>query len=312
MTINKLLPILLVSTCSIAAQPLSAVGAESEKDWVYLQNDELRVGLLRSHGGTIAYLSERDSDFNVLNHYDHGRMVQQSYYGDKDNSRWADKPWRFNPVQGGDFKGKPAKVTQLEATETTAYVKTIPRHWASGELLEDCTMEQWVKLDDMVLEVRYRFTYQGTTTHQPRHQETPAVFVAPELATLVTYDGNQPWTNGKLSRRSPGWPNESIGLTECWAAYVGPDGFGVGIYVPGVNKATCYRFQGSATSDCSYVAPLRTFALVPGLAFEYSAYFTLGDSAKIRNRFAGLKLHSGPQDKSQNENTGTTAFDVND
>jgi len=45
------------------------------KDWVYIQNADLRVGLLRSHGGAIAHLSSRTSDFNTLNHYDHGRLV---------------------------------------------------------------------------------------------------------------------------------------------------------------------------------------------------------------------------------------------
>jgi hypothetical protein len=271
----------------------SVVAQESKdtkqtEDWVYIQNADLRVGLLCSHGGAIPHLSWRTSDFNTLNHYDHGRLIQQSYYGDEDESLWVDKPWRYNPVQGGDYKGKAAKIVDFESTETSAYVKTTPRHWASGKLVNECTMEQWVELEGPVLRVRYKFTYNGDTSHKAHHQETPAVFVSLKLSTLVTYTGETPWTTAPLTRITPGWPNEYITLSEGWAAYVDEDGRGIGIYVPGTSEATCYRFKGGAGSGCSYIAPLRTFALTPDLSFSYTAFFTLGDTDTIRGRFAML------------------------
>lgn len=286
----SLIGIFVFMVASAMAQPPESKGPNQGKDWVYIQNSELRVGLLRSHGGAIGHLSSRSSDFNHLNHYDHGRLIQQSYYGDEDGSRWVDKPWRFNPVQGGDYKGTAATVVEFSSTETTAYVKTVPRHWASGRLVDECMMEQWLELEGPILRVRFRFTYQGQTAHKARHQETPAVFVSPKLATLVTYTGEQPWTAAPLTRTTPGWPNQPAVLSESWAAYVGEDGKGVGVYVPGTSEATCYRFQGGSGSDCSYIAPLRTFALTPGLSFSYTAFFTLGDSETIRERFA--KLHA--------------------
>lgn len=282
-----LLGLLAVIAPIAVAQP-SSDRAAARKDWVYIQNDHLQVGFLRSHGGAIAHLSAADSDFNVLNHYDHGRLVQQSYYGDADESRWVDKPWRYNPVQGGDYKGNAAELVEFRSTETTTFARTIPRHWASGELLTDCVMEQQAELHGPILRVRFRFQYKGTKTHQPRHQETPAVFVAPELRTLVTYHGSRPWTNGSLSRTVPGWPNEKVALPENWAAYVGEHGNGIGVYVPGVTEATTYRFRGGSGSDCSYIAPLRTFGLTPAVDFSYTAYFTLGDVDTIRERFKEL------------------------
>lgn len=276
---------MLVASVSVGQE---ANESDTGEDWVYLQNAELRVGLLRSHGGAVAYLSSPSFDFNTLNHYDHGRLVQQSYYGDADESRWVDKPWRFNPVQGGDYKGNAANVIEFKSTETTAYVKTIPRHWASGKQLAECTMEQWVELDGPTLQVRYKFTYSGTASHQARHQETPAVFVSPRLSTLVTYAGDRPWTNAPLTRTTPGWPNEYVTLTENWAAYVGDDDIGLGVYVAGVSEATCYRFEGSDASSCSYIAPIKTFALTPGLTHTYTAYFTLGNVDTIRSRFSKL------------------------
>lgn len=272
----------------VVAQSPESKEVKQAKDWVYIQNADLRVGLLRSHGGAIGYLSSRTSDFNHLNHYDHGRLIQQSYYGDEDGSRWVDKPWRFNPVQGGDYKGTAASVVEFTSTETSAYVKTVPRHWASGKLVDECAMEQWVELDGPVLRVRFQFTYQGQTSHKARHQETPAVFVSPKLTTLVTYSGEQPGSGAPLTRTTPGWPNQPVALSESWAAYVGDDGKGVGVYVPGTSEATCYRFQGGSGSDCSYIAPLRTFALTPGLSFSYTAFFTLGETETIRERFTRL------------------------
>ena len=287
--IHSLVGFLILTPLIAVAQKPELQDPKPLDDWVYIQNSDLRVGLLRSHGGAIAHLSARGFDFNALNHYDHGRLIQQSYYGDSDGSLWVEKPWRYNPVQGGHYKGIAAKVEKFKSSKTQAYAKTVPRHWAAGELLNECTMEQWVELDGPILRVRYKFTYNGRISHKARHQETPAVFVSPKLATLVTYAGEQPWTGGPLTRRSPGWPNEPVVLAENWAAYVGDDGKGIGVYVPSTSEATCYRFQGGAGSDCSYIAPLRTFALTPGLSFTYTAFFTLGDANTIRGRFT--KLH---------------------
>lgn len=282
---HKLLLLLLSVTPAALAEDSPPKPAE---DWAYIQNSDIKVGLLRSHSGAIGYLSAADSDSNVFNHFDHGRLVQQSYYGEADGSLWGEKPWAYNPVQGGDYKGHAAKLVDFKTTDTTAYAKTIPRHWASGELLDDCTMEQWVELDGPIVRVRFQFHYGGAKTHAARHQEVPAVFVSPRLKNLVTYSGEKPWTGGAVTSRQPGWPNESAVLSENWAAYVDDRQQGVGVYVPDTTEATCYRYQGGSGSDCSYIAPVRRFALTPDLTFSYTAYFTLGDVDTIRERFAKL------------------------
>ena len=280
--------ILGVPLVQLAASELEGTLSGGEKDWVFLENADVRLGLLRSHGGAIGHLSLVGSDDNLLNHYDHGRLVQQSYYGNEDGSKWVDKAWRYNPVQGGDYRGSAAVVEVLKSSDTTAYAKTIPRHWAAGDLLEECVMEQWVELHGPIVHMRYRFAYSGSQTHKAHHQETPAVFVSSKLETLVTYAGREPWKDGALTRRVPGWPNEAAQLAEHWAAYVDENDQGVGVYVPGVTQATCYRYRGGSGSNCSYIAPLRTFSIEPGFAFSYRAYFTLGDVETIRQRFHDL------------------------
>ena len=53
--------------------------------------------------------------------------------------------------------------------------------------------------------------------------------------------------------------------------------------------ATTYRVRGTGAGDCSYIAPLQTFALKPGLIFEYEAMLATGTAEQIRAIF--MKLH---------------------
>jgi hypothetical protein len=249
----------------------------------------LEVATLVFAGGAIGWLSAAGSDRNLLNAFDHGRLLQQSYYGGEDGSQWVQQPWRYNPVQGGDYRGQRAEVLEFALTDSTASVTTRPRHWASGQLLAECTMRQRVELIGPMVKIQFEFAYNGTETHPKYHQETPAMFVNPDYGSLVWYQGEKPWQDQPVRRVVPGWPNEYHRLDESWAAFVDDTDQGIGIYVPGVAQLTCYRFRGEADSSCSYVAPLHEFALLPGLQFNYDAYVTLGPLESIRRRFAQVQ-----------------------
>ena len=260
--------------------------AMQTEDWVYLDNGKLRLGVIRSSGGAIAFLAQSGSTRNLLNHFDRGRLVQQSYYGDSDGSLWDKRPWRYNPVQGGDYRGKSPRLLELRSDSTSLYSKSIPLHWATGTDLPECVMEQWITLEGSIVHARFQMTYSGTTTHSAHHQEIPAIFVDASLATLVTYTGTAPWTGAALTRHTPAAANEYIKITENWVAYVDAEDFGVGAYIPIATDATCYRFLGGSGSDCSYVAPITTFALKPGLKFTYDAYFAIGSAEQLREKFS--------------------------
>jgi hypothetical protein len=143
--------------------------------------------------------------------------------------------------------------------------------------------------------MHYAFEYSGQETHPEHDQEIPAVFVAPDLDTLVVYSGDKPWTGDELHRSQPGWPNEGRRITEHWAAYVDKEDFGLGAYVPVSDHLTCYRFgDGNAKKGaCSYFAPLTKFAIKPGLEWEYDVYLTIGTSAEIRKRFSDVAAEIG-------------------
>ena len=269
----------------VGAMPWCAVG-ESADDFVFLENRRVKLGLKKPSGAGIGWYS-RAGGPNLLDHYDHGRLVQQSYYGREDGSRWAEKPWRWNPVQGGDYTGRASEVLSLTRTDTTLHTRVRPRHWATGELLHDCEMEQQIRLDGTVAVVKYRFRYTGTVSHPVCDQEVPAVFLHPSLDTLVHYAGDRPWTDAPLQRSRPGWPNESRSIPEGWAAYINDKGTGLGVHVPIATSLTCYRFgsRPDAPSACSYLAPLVRFAVTPGLDFAYEAALAIGTVDEVRNAF---------------------------
>jgi hypothetical protein len=255
----------------------------------FLENDRVKIGVDLTSGGSVFWFSEKANGRNLLNHADRGRFIQQSYYGKADGSKWVDKPWRWNPVQGGDYKGRPAKLLDSKVTVDSLYVKSVPVNWAGGEDIEDCQMEEWITLDGEVAHLRFRFSYDGTETHPATHQELPAVFVDYALTDLVYYQGKSPWKGGAIKKNQPAWPNEYRDeLSENWAGFVGPDGRGVGVFFPGTTMITTYRHpgpEGPKGMGCSYFAPIRTMAITPGLVFEYDVFLTIGTAEEMRERF---------------------------
>lgn len=283
----------LVPVFASVVASVSASFAEEIDGKLYIDNGIVRLGAdLDKGGGSVFHFSKSPDGPNLLNHHDRGRYIQQSYYGDEDGSEWAGRPWRWNPVQGGHWKGRPATVLERESTTTTLRVVSTPVNWGGGEDVADARMEQRIRLDGDVAHIAYRFAYSGERRHAPRHQEMPAVFVDYALPNLIFYDGPNPWTGEEPRGIVPGWPNRQVDRTEEWSAYVDADGRGVGVYTPGSPTITCYRYEGDPGpegSGCSYFAPVRTLAIEPGGVVEYDVYLTIGPIAEIRDRFARIR-----------------------
>ncbi len=276
---------------SLALMPVAAWAGGNEP-YVFLDNGRIKLGVRRDRGASISYLSLSSSDHNVLNNYDVGRCVQQSYYGKADGSLWGDKPWRWNPVQGGHYLGTPATIQALEVVSDTLYSRTTPKHWATGADIPEMVMEQWITLDDRMARVRFKMTYSGTETHPEQSQEVPAFFVDSRLNHLVFYQGKRPGFNEALTRVVPGWPNESQSFDEHWAAYVDDHDWGIGLLNAPVAEATTYRYTpdgASAEAQCSYFAPVARFSIKPGLTYEYEVGLMVGTVSEIRA--AAVKLH---------------------
>jgi hypothetical protein len=267
----------------------------ADPDLVWLTNDHVRVGLKKSSGGAVFWISPAGSDKSLINSFDRGRLVQQSWYGQPDGSFWNKQPWRWNPVQGGDWKGKSSTILDQKHEPTTSWVRTTPVHWASGEDLKDCVMEQTVTLQDSLIHIRFRFEYLGQQTHPAHHQELPAVFVDSAYSRLAIYEGTEPWTGAAVRKIQPTFPNQYAKIPEHWAAYVNDQDVGIGCYVPRASELTYYRHDAKrpGPANCSYFAPISTLAVVPGFSFEYDVWITLGQLDEIRQRFQALHLSDG-------------------
>lgn len=291
---SLLRPLLTFAGIAFWALHLTAahVPATNAHDWLFLDNGVIKLGVKTNSGACIGWFGPSGSGRNLLNHYDQGRFIQQSYYGAPDGSLWNQKPWRWNPVQGGDWRGAPAKLLAFEATRTNLFAATLPKHWASGVDLPEVRMEQRLTLEGPVARLAFRMTYRGTNAHPVSSHELPAVFIDFALSNFVYYSGAKPWTGDAVTNRVPGWPNQGDKITENWAAYVGAGGRGVGVFVPGVTQMTFYRFNGKPGplgSGCSYFAPVKKFAITNGTDFRYEAFLTLGTVPEMRERFA--KIH---------------------
>ena len=287
---------------SLLSSPSNALDNKKKtgRDWEYLDNGVVRIGIDKSRGACIGYFAESKTKRNLLNNYDEGRFIQQSYYGRPDGSKWNGKPWVYNPVQGGYAKGKSSRLLKFSRDEKkkTISARIEPLSWASGVACPEAIMGVTISLDGPLARVRFRMDYTGKDQSVVRDQEMPAVFVDAELPNLVYPD------SGNLKRRVPGWPNERGKASESWVAYLDDKDWGIGIYTPGTETFTCYRFKGNGKtgptgSACSYVAPLRRFSLQKGLVVDYEVILTIGSLAEIRKRFATLKPL--PQKKRQRE-----------
>ena len=280
-----------IPPASKPAKPVARAAEFIPADWVFINNGQIRLGVKKTSGAGIGWLSRSGSTVNLLDHWDHGRFIQQSYYGKKDGSMWVKKPWSWNPVQGGDYQGHAAEVLELSSDKTTLHARIRPRNWAGGELLTDCEMEETIRLEGAVAVVKFGFQYRGTNSHPVRAQEVPATFVNPAYGTMVIYQGNEPWSGGALTNSQPGWPNESRKIPVGWVAWVNDQNTGVGVFSPIAKQLTCYRFGTTpqAKGACSYAAPLVKFAITPGMHFEYEIALALGTPDEMRAEFSKLK-----------------------
>lgn len=199
----------------------------NEKKEVYIEQDNLKVGMDLLTGGTLTYLEKTEYDgmsvdeiidknnqvqigvgyadkakteisshVNLINIYDAGREIQQSYYAgiggyglteeerkDLENgdggtqngytrniSYTADKNgyyWPYNPVQGGDEKNNFSQVIDYRKTKNELYCKVRSLDWAGGKSgghgnpdnnrVTQSYTENWYTIKDGMLFAKNRF-----------------------------------------------------------------------------------------------------------------------------------------------------------
>ena len=243
---------------SVAERDVPALEKE-----LYIEKDNLKVGADLAMGGTLSYLEktawedftideiinydnevyigvdakkkamrELSSSVNLINIYDAGREIQQSYYADVGGSmkeatgangydrRWSFTAtregyyWPYNPVQGGDEVCNVSQIIDYEVGNNYIYVKVRAMDWGNGYARPEYShlegyeavkggrttksyIENWYTIKDGMLYVDNRFIdWNGFTDMQniaPHTLEVPATYVVHPLSTYVCYNGNDKW-----------------------------------------------------------------------------------------------------------------------
>jgi hypothetical protein len=260
---------------------------------VYIQNKRIKLGVDEARGGGICFLCARGKDGtdgdNVINTWDTGRFIQQSYYGNQDGSTWNGTPWMWNPVQGGSWDGQPSKVVQMnKISESELNIQTIPRNWGGCGMCNNVLMTTNIILggegdpDAPFVRVSCKMSYKGTIKHKPRVQEIPACFFNACFSELVYKE----LKTGIVKREVPGPPGQPgngcmrDNADPKWVGYVNPQtGQSVFIRSPSATKLTVYRVDipgNPIASNCSYMAPLITAGFTPPCETSYTYKIELG------------------------------------
>ena len=297
------------------AMGMSLLACEAEAQYLdaSLNNATVKVGVnCTNYGGAIAWLSS-NGGVNLVNNYDKGRQIQQSYYAGTNvvaanqSSSWS--PWPWNPITVGDAYGHVSPVLILSTNAGQIYVKTQPMLWDRNNQMSQSYMEQWITLHPTltnVVVVDSRFTcfrdpndeWGGPVT---RNQELPAVYFVSALNTIKAYTNNLPWSTNALvtipnSPSSGTFPWVSYKPTEEWTACVDVSSFGAGVYTPIATTAFLAGKAGSASSwntydgSTMYIAPIANRAFTANSVFSYRYYLAVGSLSAIRSAF--YILHS--------------------
>lgn len=278
----------------------------------FLDNGEVRIGMDLALGGAVTHLSSRDRPANLINSADLGRQIQMSHYsgpwpfepdGKKPDPAWAGLGW--NPIQTGDCKGNPSRVLEHRNTGGELYIRCIPMQWPLNNVPGDCVFETWTTLEGPLVHMRFRCTSQRSdhTAYRASPQELPAVYTVSTLWRLMSYTGEKPFTGAALTHvpnnwHAP-WPWTRFTATENWAALVGDDGWGLGVF-----KEDTTEFHGGIHGDgrssnpkagsTAYVAPIHRENFDHNIVYDHETTLMVGRLEDLRLRFNGLARKSPP------------------
>lgn len=283
-----------------------------EPKMTYLDNGEVRIGMDLALGGAVTFISSKDHPGNIINSHDLGRQIQMSHYsgpwpfevGDKKpHKAWAGLGW--NPIQTGDCYMNPSKVVEHRNDGKELYIKCIPMQWPLNNVPGDCIFETWTTLEGPVIHMRYRCTNNRAdkTQYRPCPQELPAVYTISKLWRLMSYTGDKPFTNDALTHvkndyKKP-WPWTRFIATERWAALVGDNDWGLGVF-----KDDGGEFHGGTHGEgrsddpkhgsTAYVAPIHMENLDWNIVYEHRTEYVVGKLDEIRKRFNAMATKTPP------------------
>ena len=297
MTSRILLSSLLAT--ALACSALRAV-PEVTEDIEFLSNGNVTVGLDRSKGASLSYLSWGNYEKNAVNHRDPGRLIQQSYYAgirrdrreEGQGKNWS--PWSWNPIQGGGIKSWARIATFERVGKDSIYSETIPKLWDMPDEEAAAVMKQWTGFEEgfsNVIVVRCELVCDrapddpwGPARLNP--QEIPACYFTRNFNTAKSYLGKKRWRAEEVRSRTP-WskatpPKQAMAFFE-------KNGQGIGIFSPTASAGPHWNYGGNGgglsddpkAPECMHVAPIARIKLGPQSTYAYRYWLILGTEKEI-------------------------------
>jgi len=297
---------LLLSAILFAFLAVTSVNAELYK----ISNKALTIGIETDLGGAITWLSDNNVGRNLINCYDEGREVQQSYYsGPDDMCKWGAHPWPWNPISAGDQHGHKSHVLQVDRTSTSLYIRVRPLQWACNNVLCDCFFETWIDFgknvnapqNSVVVKNRLTNFRKDQTVYPPRDQELPAVYTIGSFSDLFV--GNADGTTyTQVSYPVPGPPWGRFTVGGKWMAAAMPTStnrgnYAVGVYNPNVTTflggfyGTPSPSAGSEDDATMYMAPINQWALEANTTKTWCFALALGYLESMPGTFNYYRQH---------------------
>jgi hypothetical protein len=281
------------------------LAAEPSADLLAINNGTTKIGIDRSKGASITWLSSTDYPKNMVNIADPGRLIQQSYYAGRPLDRTADgqhkawSPWPWNPIQGGGV-GSWARVTTFKKVDDKSLKSvTIPKLWDMDNEEAEALMKQHTSFEpDMpnVIVVRNEFISKrsaedrwGKTTSN--HQEVPACYFTRNFGTIRSYLGNGNWRD---ESQAPGPPWGHAQPPRLTMACFNADGQGVAIFSPTSGKTWNFGPHGTGKSNdptagpCVHVAPVSRVKMAPHSTYRYRYWLIVGTEKQLATRLDAL------------------------
>ncbi len=233
---------------------------------LYLQNEYIKVGVMRKFGGAIFYLADMsDLNRNYVNYADEGKLVQQSFWGKAyedepdifSGGDWTDSVW--NPCQGGNQKFNPELNRNLtpgggviRKSGNTIYSECYPLSFnqdlrTKTQLKTEITLLPGSRAVKIVKYFKNRDPRDRVLPNRDE-QESICAYVTADLKWFKTYHGSAPFTSAPLQPNPDLMPLENCARSaagevigdhivnyepaEYWAAWVNDGDFGVGIFNP--------------------------------------------------------------------------------
>ena len=301
--------LLLIREPLAAATPNIAPQAE---ELLFLDNGAVKIGVDRTKGGAITWLSWSAYPKNAVNIADPGRLIQQSYYAGLRIDRRAEgqspawSPWAWNPIQGGGVSSW-ARVTAFERqADATLYTETVPKLWDMPDEEAAARMRQWsgfeAGMPDVVV-VRCEFTADRTAPDRwgPARlspQEIPACYFTRNFQVIKSYLGAGEW---RTETQPPGPPWGKTRPPRNAMAVFTTSGEGVAVFSPAATQPWNFGPHGGRMSDdpkagpCVHVAPVDRVQLGPKSKYRYRYWLIVGGETQIAARLDLLIRNHGDE-----------------